>query len=74
MKVEILMSPGCGHGRQAVELVADIVQQNAPGAEVKTIIVATDADAAHLAFPGSPTVRINGVDVEQPPPRGVGLG
>jgi hypothetical protein len=74
MKVEILMSPGCGHGRQAVELVADIVQQDAPGAEVRTIIVATDKDAAHLAFPGSPTVRVNGVDVEQPLPRGVGLG
>jgi hypothetical protein len=74
MKIEILTSPGCGHGRLARELVGNIVQQGAPGAEVATIIVATDEDAARLAFPGSPTVRINGVDVEQPPPEGVGLG
>ena len=74
MKIQILMSPGCGHGQRTSELVADVVRQRAPGAEVETILVATLEDATRLAFPGSPTVRVDGIDIEQHPPTNVGLG
>ena len=74
MKIEILMSSGCGHGQRTTELVADVVRQSAPGAEVETILVATAEDATRLAFPGSPTVRVNGVDIEQQAPTNVGVG
>ena len=74
MKVEVLVSPGCGHGERAIELVTQLVRERAPGTEVERIVVASDQDAARLAFPGSPTVRVNGVDVDPDAPRSVGLG
>jgi uncharacterized protein YoaH (UPF0181 family) len=74
MKIQILMSPGCGHGARAVELVADVVRQRAPGAAVETVTVATLEDAARCSFPGSPTIRVDGNDIDPEPPMGVGLG
>ncbi len=74
MKIEILMSPGCSHGRRTCELVAEIVRSDSVRAEVGTILVETLEDAARLAFPGSPTVRVDGVDIERPAPTQVGLG
>jgi uncharacterized protein YoaH (UPF0181 family) len=74
MKIQVLMSPGCGHGARAVELVADVIRQSAPGAAVETLSVATLEDAARWSFPGSPTIRVDGNDIDPEPPTGVGLG
>ena len=74
MKVQVLMSPGCGHGARALELVTDVVGQIAPGAEVEIITVATLEDAARWSFPGSPTIRVDGNDIDPEVPAGVGLG
>jgi hypothetical protein len=74
MKIQVLVSPGCGHGARARELVADVVRQTAPGAEVETVTVATMADATRWSFPGSPTIRVDGLDIDPHAPTGVGLG
>jgi hypothetical protein len=74
MKIQVLMSPGCGHGARALELAADVVRQLAPGAEVETVSVATMEDAIRWSFPGSPTIRVDGEDIDPEAPRGVGLG
>ena len=64
MKIQVLMSLGCSHGKSALQLVADIVRQSAPGAEVETIWVETLEDAARLRYPGSPTIRVDGLDID----------
>ena len=74
MKIQVLMSPGCGHGARALELVADVVRQSAPRAAVEIISVATLEDAARWSFPGSPTIRVDGNDIDPDAPAGVGLG
>nr|WP_242342875.1 hypothetical protein [Anaeromyxobacter sp. SG22] len=74
MKVQVLMSPACGHGERALELVADVVRHSAPGTEIETTLVATAEDAARFSFPGSPTIRVNGRDIDPQPPTNVGLG
>lgn len=74
MKVEVLMSPGCGHGQRTAELVAQLLREAGSDASVETTLVATEADALRLAFPGSPTVRVDGVDVDPEAPTRVGLG
>jgi len=74
VKIQILMSPGCGHGQRTSELVADVVRKHAPSADVESILVATPEDAMRLGFPGSPTVRVNGIDIEPEAPTDVGLG
>jgi hypothetical protein len=72
--VQVLMSPECGHGTRTLELLRDVVAQMAPSAMMKTVIAATTEDAERLGFPGSPTVRVNGKDIDPNQPRRVGLG
>ncbi|HEX9049810.1 MAG TPA: hypothetical protein VF841_04690 [Anaeromyxobacter sp.] len=72
--VQVQMSPGCGHGEKTVALVRDVLDRIAPGAPLEIVEVSSLDDAERLGFPGSPTVRVNGVDVEPEPPRSVGLG
>lgn len=74
MKIQVLMSPGCGHGLGTTELVAEVVRTHALDAKVETILVESLEDAARLAFPGSPTVRVNGIDIEPHAPTTFGLG
>jgi len=74
MNIQVLMNPGCGHGRHTLELVTEVVRMLAPRAEIETITVSTPQDASLLAFPGSPTVRVNGIDIEPHAPTNVGLG
>jgi hypothetical protein len=72
--VQVLMSPGCGHGARTLELLREILPRLAPGATLVGVLVATTEEAERLGFPGSPTVRVNGQDVDPFPPQGIGLG
>ena len=75
MKIEILMSPGCGNGARTQALVADLLRQRAAtGVEVETILVETLEEAHRLGFLGSPSVRVDGLDIDPQAPEGVGLG
>lgn len=68
------MSPGCNHGRLTVDLLSQVVRELGPPDAVETIQVATLEDAERLGFPGSPTVLVDGVDIEPQAPTRVGLG
>jgi hypothetical protein len=72
--VQVQMSPGCGHGQKTVELVRGVLDDLAPDAEIEIVTVATTHDAERLGFRGSPTVLVDGTDIEQGPPGGVALG
>ena len=74
MRIQILMSPGCGHGARTIELVAEVVRKSSIDAQVETILVESREDAERLAFPGSPTVRVVGIDIEPQAPTRIGLG
>jgi hypothetical protein len=73
MKIQVLVSPGCSHGEIALELVSQVIGENAPRAEIETILVTTLEDAARWSFPGSPTIRVDGVDIDPPATANVGL-
>lgn len=74
LSVQVQMSPGCGHGKKTLELVRKVLAELAPAARVETVVVGTMDEAARLGFRGSPTVLIDGADIEPGPPGGVGLG
>ncbi len=74
ISIQVQMSPGCDHGRQTVELVRDVLGALAPDASVETIDVRSVEEAERLGFRGSPTVLVDGVDIEPRPPAGTGLG
>lgn len=74
ISVQVQMSPGCGHGRQTVALLRDVLAELAPDASVEVVDVGTIEDAERLGFRGSPTVLVDGADIDPSPPAGVGLG
>ena len=64
MRIEILFVPGCPNYEPAVERVKRVLTAEALKAEVRGIPVSTAEEARACMFPGSPTIRINGDDVE----------
>jgi hypothetical protein len=74
ISVQVQMSPGCGHGQKTVELVREVLDALAPDARLETVTVASVEDAERRGFRGSPTVLVDGTDIEPGPAGGVGLG
>lgn len=64
MKVELLFVPGCPNYEPAMERVKKVLAAEALNVEVRCVPVNTADDARALMFPGSPTIRVNGCDVE----------
>lgn len=70
MKVEVLYIAECPHHEPAVEQARAALRFVGVPAVVEEVEVKTKADAEAQRFLGSPTVRVNGLDVE-PGARGV---
>jgi hypothetical protein len=64
MRIEILYVPGCANYPPTVEQVERVLSSESLQAEIRSIAVRTDAEARELMFPGSPTIRVNGEDIE----------
>ncbi len=64
MKVEILYFKGCPHREATVERTLEVLSALGVEAELSQLEVRDGADAARLRFPGSPTVRVDGVDIQ----------
>ena len=65
MLVDILVFEGCPHAGSTIALVTEVVARLAPGTSVNRVEVDTPEKAASLGFLGSPSVRVNGEDIEQ---------
>jgi len=62
--VEILVFAGCPNAEPARELVAHVARELAIEPEIRVVVV-PDAEAAQgLRFLGSPSVRVDGRDIE----------
>ena len=64
MTIEILYFSDCPNYLQAVEHVQTALQKEHVSAEIKHVTVLDAATAIATRFLGSPSVRINGIDVE----------
>ncbi|MBI5828999.1 MAG: hypothetical protein HZB20_05550 [Chloroflexi bacterium] len=64
MKIEVLYTPDCLHYVTALQLVHDALAETGIEAQVELVRVETEDDARRLRFIGSPTVRVDDVDVE----------
>ncbi len=64
MKIELLTFEGCPNAQSARSLVERVVAESHVDAEIAYVNV-PDADAAErLRFLGSPTIRVDGRDIE----------
>ena len=64
MRIEFLYWEGCPSSPEAKELLEEVLTQRGLEAEVEMREVQTQEEAETLAFPGSPTIRIDGHDVD----------
>jgi hypothetical protein len=64
MKIEILYLDGCPNVTATVERLNHILQANSISAPITVTRVDDRITAQSVGFLGSPTVRINGIDVE----------
>ncbi len=70
MKIEILFWEGCPSYPEAKALLEQVLAERGIEVPIQMREVRSQAEAVELAFPGSPTIRIDGRDVD---PAGVGL-
>ncbi len=64
MKIQMLFFEGCPHHEPTLTLLREVAAELGIAAEIETVEV-TDSDAVQdLRFFGSPTVQVNGVDIE----------
>jgi hypothetical protein len=68
-RVELLWWDGCPSSAEAHELVRRAMADAGldPGA-LESVEIDTDEDAAREGFPGSPTIRVDGRDIQPPEP------
>jgi arsenate reductase len=65
LRVEVLVFEGCPHAGEALSLVREAVARLAPKSQVIRVEVDTPEKATALGFLGSPSVRVNGEDIER---------
>jgi hypothetical protein len=74
MRVEIFYFVGCPAWPQAMTNVRQALASEELAASVHGIVVTSPADAVAKRFIGSPTIRIDGMDVEGPEAEAQGYG
>jgi hypothetical protein len=61
--IEVLTSPGCPHRHAAIALAERVCDQLGSAAEVRVIDIPDQPAAEQARFLGSPTIRVDGLDV-----------
>jgi arsenate reductase len=64
VRIEVLVFDGCPHAAAAIQLAHDVASRLDPGISVERVEVDTPELAAELGFVGSPSLRVNGADIE----------
>ena len=63
-KIEFLYWEDCPSHAQAQEILQEVMAEMGIDSPIERIEVLTDEDAARLQFPGSPTIRVGGRDID----------
>ena len=64
MLIRLLFFEGCPHSEAAFDLVRRVAGAECPDAVYETIEITSQAEAVRLRCLGSPTIHINGVDID----------
>ena len=67
LKVEYLWWAECPSHEQGHELLQQALSAEGMAPEIVSIEVRTEEEAHRLRFPGSPTIRLNGADIDPTP-------
>jgi hypothetical protein len=64
MRIEVLYIPSCPNYEPTVERIQAVLESQSLQAEIRSVPVRTEGQAKALSFPGSPTIRVEGNDIE----------
>jgi arsenate reductase len=64
VRIEVLVFDGCPHAAAAIQLAHTVAERLGPGITVARLDVDTPEKAAEAGFLGSPSIRVNGADIE----------
>lgn len=64
LEVELLYFAGCPNHREALDVLERVAAEVGAEIEIRRVEVTTAEAAVELRFLGSPTIRVNGRDVE----------
>ena len=64
MKVEFQFFADCPSHEQALQRLKDVLAEEEADAEVDVVEVTSDEQAERLQFPGSPTILVEGRDID----------
>jgi hypothetical protein len=64
VKIQFLFWEDCPSHPQALERLQEVMAEESVDAPIEKIEVLTDDQARELRFPGSPTIRVDGADVD----------
>ncbi len=64
MKITLMLSEGCAHKDQARALLNEAIAETGVEADIEEIVVRTDEDAKMANVIGSPSIKVEGLDVE----------
>lgn len=64
MKIDFLYFNGCPNSAPTLQRLFDVLSQEDVTAEVNEIEIVTESDAKRYRFLGSPSIRIDGSDIE----------
>jgi len=73
MIIAVFYVPGCPNHQAAMENLRNALRSAAIATPIQEIAVTDDAMARQLKFPGSPTIRVDGRDVESTPNESYGV-
>ena len=62
--IEVLYFEGCPNREPTVALAREVAAELGIAAEIREVKIRDEADAKRLRFLGSPTVRVNGADID----------
>jgi hypothetical protein len=64
MKIEVLYFEDCPNHLPTMQRINAVLREEGCNADVREILVPDASTAARVKFLGSPTVRVNGIDIE----------
>lgn len=71
MKIDVLYWAGCPSHPEALDLLEAVLAERGVEATVELREITSDEDATRERFPGSPTIRVDGRDVDPAGARGL---
>jgi hypothetical protein len=74
MKIKLLYFDGCPSYQEALQNLREALAEDGIGASIELVNVTSAEEAERLQFLGSPTIQIDGVDLEGPEATSQGVG